>query len=235
MAYQYYVVAHGRKTGIYHSWNDCLQQVKGYPKARYKGFNDIAAAQDWLNNPVNSFKPATKKTAVQPIYSATSQSIWIWTDGGSRNHGNRLGQHVKKNDPAAWAFLIKYAGKQHAASAGEFGATNNRMEIMAFLQALQYLVQRNLNQQQIQAVLDSRYVLNAIQLGWLKNWQKRNWKTANNQPVANQELWQQVAEILPKFAKLNLQWTKGHAIDQGNVFVDNLLNQTMDKMEAANL
>ena len=106
---------------------------------------------------------------------------------------------------------------------------------MAFLQALQYLVQRNLNQQQIQAVLDSRYVLNAIQLGWLKNWQKRNWKTANNQPVANQELWQQVAEILPKFSKLNLQWTKGHATDQGNVFVDNLLNQTMDKMEAANL
>ncbi|MFT8727281.1 MAG: ribonuclease H family protein [Liquorilactobacillus ghanensis] len=232
MAYRYYVVARGRQTGIYQNWNDCLHQVKGYPQARYKGFNELKAAQNWLQQPVLSKKTTKKTVAAQPAYSVTSNSIWIWTDGGSRNHGNRRGQHVKQTDPAAWAFLIKFAGRQQSASAGEFGATNNRMEIMALLRALQYLQQQKLNQKPIQAVLDSQYVLHALQLGWLKNWQRRNWKTASNQPVANQELWQQLALILPEFPQLHLQWTKGHAKNQGNIFVDRLLNQTMDKMEA---
>jgi Ribonuclease HI len=116
-------------------------------------------------------------------------------------------------------------------SAGEWGASNNRMEIMAFLRALQALQQRGVNDQSIQFVLDSRYVLNAITQGWLAGWKRRGWKRSAG-PLANAELWADVDRLLGAFPHLSFNWTKGHATNQGNVFVDHLLNQTMDAMVA---
>lgn len=155
----------------------------------------------------------------------------LWTDGGSRNHGNKLGQHVKKNDKAAWAFLIKMNTDQVARSGGELGATNNRMEVMALLCALKYLIEHNLQNKSILAILDSRYVLDAIQKGWVFGWKRRGWKTSSGTEVANKELWMQMTTLLPRFECLAFQWTKGHQKNEGNIFVDRLLNETMDKMD----
>ncbi|WP_281164351.1 ribonuclease H family protein [Liquorilactobacillus sicerae] len=231
MAFKYYVVAHGRHPGIYPTWAACQQEVHNFPQARFKGFNDLTAAQIWLKNPVWSVEKKSVLTQSQTGNDLQNAEIRIWTDGGSRNHGNRLNQHVKADDVAAWAYLIKFAHQQYADSAGEFGATNNRMEIMALYQALSFLLKQNWQQKSIVATLDSRYVLNAITQHWLNNWQKRGWKTVAGQPVANQELWQKLAKILAKFPQLHFSWTKGHADEQGNVFVDHLLNQTMDQMK----
>lgn len=230
IAFKYYVVAHGRHPGIYPTWTACQQEVHNFPQARYKGFNDLIAAQAWLKNPV--WLETKKPTFSQFQADSDSQTaeIKIWTDGGSRNHGNRLNQHVKVNDLAAWAYLVKFDHQQYVDSAGEFGATNNRMEIMALYQALIFLIKQNWQQKSIVVILDSRYILNAITQHWLNNWQKNGWKTASGQPVANQELWQKLAKVLVGFSKLHFIWTKGHADDHGNVFVDHLLNQTMDQM-----
>ncbi|PAK68674.1 ribonuclease H, partial [Staphylococcus haemolyticus] len=73
----------------------------------------------------------------------------VYTDGGSRNHGNVKDGHVKASDKAAWAFLIKDGHQKHSRSGGEFGATNNRMEIMALLEALKYLKSHNMQNEQI--------------------------------------------------------------------------------------
>lgn len=220
-ANKFYAVRVGKQPGIYHTWDAAKAQVAGYSGAKYKSFATEAEAQQFMQ--LNDTIPT------QPTTSKTRPEIVVFTDGGSRNHGNVAGGHVKATDPAAWAYLIDYYGKQHSASAGEYGVTNNKMEITALVQALQWLAANELNEKRIGIIADSRYVLNAIQKGWIKGWKKRGWKRSTGE-LKNAELWQQLDQLLEKFPKIQYAWTKGHATNQGNVFVDELLNQTMDKM-----
>lgn len=224
MASKYYAVRRGKKTGIFTSWPECQRQVSGYPGAEFKSFKTQTEANEWLNNKTT---PAKKQPQPQAASSATIQ---MWTDGGTRNHGNKKGQHVLSSDPAAWAFCVIKDGKKYTASAGEFGSTNNRMEVMALVKALKFIGRQGWQAEEISATLDSKYVLDAINKHWLAGWKRRGWKTAGGTPVANQELWQQIETLLPLFPHLKLNWTKGHAKNAGNVLVDQLLNETMDQM-----
>lgn len=104
------------------------------------------------------------------------------------------------------------------------------MEITAFLQAIKKLIDLGLREEHIVFILDSKYVLNAIEKKWLAGWQRRGWKKADGQTVLNVELWQQVAELLPALTHVDFEWTKGHADNEGNNKVDELLNETMDQM-----
>ena len=217
---KYYAVKKGRQTGIFNSWSTCQQQVNGFKQAQFKSFKTKRAAQVWLDDEALSHPPLNK-----------TNSILLFTDGGSRNHGNHLGDHVHQNDKAAWAFLIHRNGHNVCGTGGEYGVTNNRMELMALKMALKVLGQRGWNNENILATLDSRYVLDGIQKNWLANWQRNNWVTSSGEPVKNKKLWQEIAALLPHFPHLYFQWTKGHANNKGNVIVDCLLNKTMDKMK----
>ncbi|WP_278915889.1 ribonuclease H family protein [Ligilactobacillus agilis] len=221
MVGKFYAVKCGRQTGIFTSWPDCQKQVSGFPNARFKGFTDKTAALNWLN---------AESSTTQPSTSLKKATIQVYTDGGSRNHGNKLGQHVKADDKAAWAYLINTPTGSYEESGGEYGSTNNRMEIMAFLQALKKLLALGLNHEPLEFVLDSRYVLDSLTKGWLTSWQRRNWRKADGNAVLNKELWQEVATLLPNFSTPYYTWTKGHANNPGNNRVDYLLNQTMDQM-----
>lgn len=184
MVKKYYVVRKGRKPGIYDTWPECQQQVNGYPNARYKSFTTLAEANRWFAGDDEKKSQSTVKQVLLP------NAVRVYTDGGSRNHGNKLGQHVKSDDKAAWAYLIKTGMNEYTDTAGEFGVTNNRMEITALLKALGKLLELNLQAKTIVAILDSHYVLDPIMKGWLKGWQLRGWKTASLTPVANKDLWQ---------------------------------------------
>ena len=219
-----YAVRKGRHPGIYLTWPECQQEINGYPGAVYKSFSNESLAKEWL---AGDNKRQTKDHAGG---LNDPDIIYLYTDGGSRNHGNKPGQHVKQTDKAAWALLISKGGQQFTKTGGEFGATNNRMELMALRNALQILLKNNKQGERIIAVLDSHYVLDPIMKGWLNGWARRGWQTSSGSPVANQELWQEVIQLLPQFKQLHFQWTKGHANNQGNVIVDHLLNQTMDQM-----
>lgn len=222
--------------GIYGTWEECAWQVKGYKNARYKSFSSVQAAQAWLRDEMTGRKAGRsqhvthqpKERRVAPI---PSTEVVFYSDGGTRNHGNYRGGHVKATDVAAWAYLVTAPGYRNSASAGEFGSTNNRMELLGLINALSDLKDQGLNRQPVTGVLDSQYVLNGINKHWLRGWQRRGWKTASGTPVANKELWRRVANLLPMFPKLTLTWTKGHAQNAGNNFVDRLLNQTMDRMQ----
>ncbi len=224
---KYYAVLVGRKTGIFYTWSECQQQVKGYPGAKFKSFSNRAEANDWLHG---FSKTRIRKGTLKSETHVSSASIHFWTDGGSRNHGNKKGEHVKPTDPAAWAFCVIKDGKKYTASGGEYGSTNNRMEVMGLVKTLKFLGRQGWQKQQILGTLDSRYVLDAINKNWVKSWQKRNWKTVNGHDVANQELWREMAKLLPYFNHLKFEWTKGHAENEGNILVDKLLNETMNKM-----
>ena len=139
---KFYAVKKGRKTGIFTTWAECQKQVSGFPKAEFKSFISKQEADNWLKEIKSSNENRRK-----------SYSVIVYTDGGSRNHGNKKGEHVKKNDKAAWAYLIKYQGSIISDTDGEYGSTNNRMEIMALKKALLDLKQRELQNEKILVVL----------------------------------------------------------------------------------
>lgn len=237
MTKKYYVVKKGRHPGIYLTWPDCQREVAGFSGAVYRSFNDENEARMWLKT---SHQPNTYKEPEQLSLNFGDQrprssqhlhdAIRLFTDGGSRNHGNKRGQHVRKDDKAAWAYLILAGDKQVTGTGGEWGATNNRMEIMALINALKKLINYHWQEKTIIATLDSHYVLDPITKGWLFGWRRRGWTTSTGKAVANQELWQELLGLLLKFRNLQFQWTKGHADNTGNNIVDELLNKTMDKM-----
>ncbi|MDF7682853.1 ribonuclease H family protein [Lactobacillus sp. ESL0679] len=176
-------------------------------------------------------KAPEKKTQVHrdQTYFAT-----IYTDGGTRNTGNYKGGHVKPTDKAAWAYLIEWqeAGepKSTYGTNGEFGATNNKMELTALIEALKKLLELNFNTKPLLFVLDSQYVLNPITKGWLKSWKKRGWKKSSKGEIANLAGWQELDSLLAQFSNPEFKWTKGHANNRGNEFVDHTLNKFMDQM-----
>ncbi|UQS84160.1 ribonuclease H family protein [Bombilactobacillus thymidiniphilus] len=215
---KYYVVRKGRKPGIYATWAQCQAQVKGFSGAQFKSFTNLSDAKAYLNA-----KPA-------PASPLADYDFVLYTDGGTRSTGNVLGGHVKKDDKAAWAYLLQQGEQQVSASAGILGATNNQMELTAVRQGLQKLIDLKATHQSVLLISDSRYVLDAITKNWLTGWQKRGWKKADGETVANVELWQAIWQQLVQFTDLHFRWTKGHADNAGNVFVDRLLNKTMDDM-----
>lgn len=230
MAQKFYAVRRGRQPGIYRTWPDAQKQVSGYPGAQYKSFPTEAAANAFMTGTATpTTQTKTGAVKARATGSATPAEITVYTDGGSRNTGNVAGGHVRNDDKAAWAYRMELPDQVVTDSAGEWGASNNRMEIMAFLRALQQLSRLGQTTKAVQFVLDSRYVLNAVTQGWLAGWKRRGWKRSAG-PLANAELWREVDQLLPQFTQLSFQWTKGHATNQGNVFVDHLLNQTMDHM-----
>lgn len=256
---KFYVVKKGYRPGIYHSWPEAEEQVKGFSGAEYKSFSNMMEALDYLQmDPEDSLKALQGaeddlQAAISRVrqggrqnkqaenknkkeFTSTSKyAAHIFTDGGCRNNGTHKGGHVQADDKAAWAYLIEYEGQKLSASGGRFGATNNEMEMTAFLESLKKLEELGLNNQPLLFSLDSQYVIKAVSdteqgPAWIKSWQRRGWKKADGSAVANRELWQEIAGEMAKFAQPEFEWVKGHANSAGNNFVDGLLNKYMDQM-----
>lgn len=153
----------------------------------------------------------------------------IYTDGGTRNSGAGIkGAKVAPDDPAAWAYRIEWQGQEVHQAGGEKGKTNNQMELTGFIESLHKLIELGINQEKLLFVLDSKYVLDPINQKWLQGWKNRGWKRAAG-PLKNKELWQEVDRLLLEFPNATYSWTKGHANNAGNEFVDSLLNEFMDQ------
>lgn len=249
-----YAVKKGCVPGVYRNWDETKKQVDGFSGAEYKSFENITDAIDYLGwqeksreetinrkddtleNAIekikhNSKKPvkATKnKKTKMPNTQSTEYFATTYTDGGTRNTGVYKGGHVKKTDKAAWAYLIEWNGGSESGSGGEYGATNNKMEQTALINALKKLIELGFNEKHLLFVLDSKYVLNAINQHWLQGWKKRGWKRSSG-PLKNVPEWKELDRLLQSFPDSTFEWTKGHANNRGNEFVDHKLNEYMDK------
>ena len=116
-------------------------------------------------------------------------------------------------------------GSEKELSGGELGTTNNRMEMMAVIEALRILKRPC----EVALYLDSQYVLKGI-TEWLPGWKAKGWKTAAKQPVKNVDLWQQLDELVATAGhKIDWRWVKGHAGDPGNERADALANVGVEK------
>ena len=124
------------------------------------------------------------------------KKVKIYTDGAcSGNPG-----------PGGFCAILVYCGTEKCISGGEKVTTNNRMELLAVMRGLAALKEPC----EVEIVSDSKYVVDAIEKGWLQNWRKNGWRKADKKPVLNVELWQELLPLLEKH-KVNFTWIRGHA------------------------
>jgi len=124
--------------------------------------------------------------------------------------------------PGGWGVLLRYKDKEKQLHGGEPDTTNNRMELMAAIMALEVLKRPC----QIDLTTDSQYLRQGI-TQWIHNWVKNNWRTANKKPVKNQDLWQRLHAATQQH-KINWHWVKGHAGHRENEIADQLARQGLE-------
>ena len=135
------------------------------------------------------------------------KTVTIYTDGAcSGNPG-----------PGGWGAILEWQGHEKELSGGEAQTTNNRMELTAVLTALSLLKEPCT----VELYSDSKYVVDAIDKGWLYGWQKKGWIKADKKPVLNVDLWQQLLPLLARH-NVRLHWVKGHAETEKNNRCDQL-------------
>lgn len=127
--------------------------------------------------------------------------------------------------PGGWAALLRYGTHERELHGGEAQTTNNRMELMAAIRALEALSEPC----QVALHTDSRYVQQGIS-EWLSGWRRRGWRTAGGDPVKNQDLWQRLDEARTQH-QVEWRWVKGHAGDPDNERVDTLAREEAIKMK----
>ena len=147
--------------------------------------------------------------------SSSVPQVLLFTDGAcSGNPG-----------PGGWAFILKHpsSGKSLEDSGGEKLTTNNRMELMGAIKGLEALNTRT----RVELWSDSKYVLDGLG-SWMAGWKKKGWKTANKQPVKNQDLWMELDALNSKH-EITFHWVKGHNDHPENERCDELAVMARDE------
>jgi ribonuclease HI len=132
--------------------------------------------------------------------------VVIYTDGAcSGNPG-----------PGGWGVVLRWNGTEKELHGGDLQTTNNRMELMAAIQALEALNRPS----RVQLHTDSTYLLNGI-TKWIAGWQRNGWRTSAKKPVKNEDLWRRLIEAMNGH-QVSWLWVKGHAGEEGNERADAL-------------
>lgn len=138
--------------------------------------------------------------------------VEIYTDGAcSGNPG-----------PGGWGALLRYGDSEKELHGGAVGTTNNRMELMAAIAALEALKRPS----RVRLTTDSTYVKNGI-TQWLPNWKRRDWRTAGKKPVKNVDLWRRLEAAMAPH-RVEWAWVKGHAGHADNERADELARRGMN-------
>jgi ribonuclease HI len=147
------------------------------------------------------------------------KKVEIYTDGAC------------SGNPGAGGFgaVLVYNGKEKMLSGGEKSTTNNRMELMGAIASLEAL------NQPCEVVLtsDSKYLVDAIEKGWLESWQKKNWKKADGKPALNVDLWERLLRQLERH-RVEFVWIKGHAGHKYNEICDKMAVEETKKFGEEN-
>lgn len=141
------------------------------------------------------------------------KTVEIWTDGACKGNPGVGG----------WGALMQWGEHTRELFGGEAHTTNNRMEIMAVIQALSVLKRSS----KVIIHTDSQYVKNAM-TAWLTSWKQNGWRTSSRKPVKNSDLWQQLDSLVSKH-DVSWRWVRGHTGDPGNERADFLANKGVDQ------
>ena len=138
-----------------------------------------------------------------------NKSVDIYTDGACRGNPG----------PGGWGALLRYDGHEKSLKGSELDTTNNRMEMMAAIAALEALKRKC----SVVLTTDSKYLRNGIR-HWLPKWKKNGWKKKDKKSVLNVDLWEKLSELI-KLHEVKFIWVKGHS--------DNIENERCDKLAVA--
>ncbi len=143
-----------------------------------------------------------------------SSIVEIFSDGACRGNPG----------PGGWGALLRHGDTEKTLWGGEAETTNNRMELLAVIEALRALKRPS----SVRITTDSKYVMQGI-TSWMANWKKRGWKTAAGKPVKNQDLWRQLDEEIGRH-QAEWAWVKGHSGHRENEIADQLANRGIDEL-----
>ncbi len=149
--------------------------------------------------------------------TATLSAVEIHTDGACQGNPG----------PGGWGVVLSSQGQTRELSGAERDTTNNRMELMAAIVALETLTRPA----RIDLYTDSRYVRDGITT-WIHDWKRRNWRTAAKKPVKNVDLWQRLDAALARH-EVAFYWVKGHSGNAGNERADALARDAIAGLEPA--
>ncbi len=141
---------------------------------------------------------------------------WVeaWTDGACRGNPG----------PGGWGVLLRYNGHEKELYGAEPETTNNRMELMAAITALEALKRPS----RVRLTTDSQYVRNGI-TQWMARWKRNGWRTADRKPVKNADLWRRLDEAASRH-QVEWHWVRGHTGHPENERADALANRAIDEM-----
>lgn len=146
--------------------------------------------------------------------SSNETTVEIFTDGACKGNPG----------PGGWGALLRCQDKEKTLFGGELDTTNNRMEMMAVIEALRSLKRPC----RVKVTTDSVYVKNGI-TSWIIGWKQKGWKTAARKPVKNVDLWKLLDAEVGKH-EVEWHWVKGHSGHRENEIADELANQGVDKV-----
>jgi ribonuclease HI len=141
-------------------------------------------------------------------------TVEVFTDGACRGNPG----------PGGWGAVLRFNGRERELYGGERETTNNRMELTAAIQALEALKRRC----RVRITTDSTYVQKGI-TEWLRNWKKKNWKTASRKPVKNIDLWKRLDAVVSQH-QVEWHWVRGHSGHPENERADQLANRGIDEL-----
>jgi ribonuclease HI len=145
----------------------------------------------------------------QSTQNTTAGIVVVYTDGAC--HGNP--------GPGGWGAVLRFGEHEKQLYGGEKATTNNRMELMAAIMALEAITEAHL----VRLWTDSQYVRNGI-TGWIAGWKRKGWKTTAGQPVKNEDLWRRLDAAAGRY-RVEWRWVKGHAGHEGNELADTLASR----------
>jgi len=137
------------------------------------------------------------------------KTVVIYTDGACKGNPG----------PGGWGALLEYDGRRKELFGGEPHTTNNRMELVAVIRALEALTRES----DVAIYTDSQYVKNGIE-AWIHAWKRNGWKTSDKKPVKNEDLWRELDELATRH-RISWHWVRGHDDNPGNERADELANQ----------
>jgi ribonuclease HI len=136
----------------------------------------------------------------------------VYTDGACKGNPG----------PGGWGALLRFKDNERELFGGDPATTNNRMELMAVIEALSALTRPC----HVRLHTDSRYVQQGMTT-WIHNWKRRGWRTADKQPVKNADLWKQLEQLVSRH-DMEWIWVKGHSGHDGNDRADALANRGVE-------
>ncbi|MCP4688869.1 MAG: ribonuclease HI [Desulfobacterales bacterium] len=220
---KFYAVVRGVKPGIYTKWfgaDGAQIQVQGFPGAVYKGFKTLKEAEAWRTGAGarrasargGGRQPGSKsrgRRAAPPV-STEKADVIIYTDGGCLGNPG----------PGGYGVVTIAGGETSEVSGGRRHTTNNRMELMACIVALENMAP----DKRVVLYTDSKYVVNAIEKGWARKWRANNWMRTKTDPAKNPDLFQRLLDLVDQ-RSVRFNWVKGHA--------DNPFNERCDELAKA--